>query len=269
MNKVKGLVAFILIISLAALFVACGEKDEGSAGESDIPTIKDGYFTFGFSGTYKPFNYEDLDGNLTGFEVEIGEAIAEEMGLEPNPVATQDFGALIEEVNTDRLDAIMGSLTITEERAEQVDFSDPYYSSGGMIFVHKDNTDIETPEDLAGRTVGVIASSTHEAIVLEYISEDDLATYQSDPVALQDLAADTKRLDAVMADKLMGLFQIEDNDLTIKAVGEMIEDEEIGAAVKKGNTELLDEINKALEAIIEDGTYDEISQKWFNENILE
>ena len=236
---------------------------------SSVTTIEEGKLTFGSSGLYKPFNFEDLDGNETGFEVELGEAIAEEMGLEPNPVFTQDFGALIEEVNTDRIDVIMGSLTITEERAEAVDFSEPYYTSGPLFYAHEDTDDIETFDDLEGKEVGVIANSVYEDIVLEHISEDNLSTYQSDTVALQDLAAGTDRLDMVLTDKIVGLVQIDENNLEIKAVGDLIMEEKIGAAVRKGNQELLDEINRALEAVIENGTYEELSNKWFGENILE
>lgn len=241
-----------------------GTETEGST----VTTIEEGKLTFGSSGLYKPFNYEDLDGNETGFEVELGEAIAKEMGLEPNPVFTQDFGALIEEVNTDRIDVIMGSLTITEERAEAVDFSDPYYTSGPIFYVHKDTEDIETWDDLDGKEVGVIANSVYEDTVLEHISEDQLSTYQSDTVALQDLAAGTDRLSMVLTDKIVGLVQMDENNLEIKSVGDLLFEEKIGAAVKKGNQELLDEINRALEVIIENGTYEELSNKWFGENIL-
>lgn len=248
-----------------------GEESENTdeTEASSVTTIEEGKLTFGSSGLYKPFNFEDLDGNETGFEVELGEAIAEEMGLEPNPVFTQDFGALIEEVNTDRIDVIMGSLTITEERAEAVDFSEPYYTSGPLFYVHEDTDDIETFDDLEGKEVGVIANSVYEDIVLEHISEDNLSTYQSDTVALQDLAAGTDRLDMVLTDKIVGLVQIDENNLEIKAVGDLIMEEKIGAAVRKGNQELLDEINRALEAVIENGTYEELSNKWFGENILE
>ncbi|MFA1820405.1 transporter substrate-binding domain-containing protein [Virgibacillus oceani] len=247
------------------------ESEETDTEESDgttVATIEEGKLTFGSSGLYKPFNYEDLDGNETGFEVELGEAIAEEMGLEPNPVFTQDFGALIEEVNTDRIDVIMGSLTITEERAEAVDFSDPYYTSGPIFYVHEDTNDIETWDDLDGREVGVIASSVYEDTVLEHIPEDQLSTYQSDTVALQDLAAGTDRLHMVLTDYIVGLVQIDENGLELKTVGDLLFEEQIGAAVRKGNEELLDEINRALEAVIEDGTYEELSNKWFGENIL-
>jgi len=284
--------AFVLMLLLAA----CGGNNNNSTSEADetnsnnntennnqndenegevvndsepVTTIEDGVLTFGSSGLYKPFNYEELDGEESGFEVDLGVAIAEEMGLKPNPVFTQDFGALLEEVNTDRIDVILGSLTITEERAEVVDFSRPYYTSGPIFYVHKDNDDIETWDDLDGKQVGVIANSVYEDTVLEYISEDQLNTYQSDTVALQDLAAGTDRLNMVLTDKIVGLVQIDENDLDIKPVGDLILVEEIGAAVRKGNDELLDEINRALEAIIENGTYDELSNKWFGESILE
>lgn len=274
--KSRIFLSLLMGVLLVGVVTACGPGDKSPTADSgenkepsSVSTIEEGKFTFGFSGLYKPFNYEDLNGELTGFDVEIGKALADEMGLEPNPVATQDFGALIEEVNSDRLDAIIGSMTITEERAKEVDFTDPYYRSGGVIYVHKDNNEIKSPEDLEGKTVGVTASSTYEEQALQYTSEDNLATYQSDTVALQDLAAGSGRLDAVITDKFVGFLQIEEAGLDIKAVGERVFDEEIGIAVKKGNQELLDELNRALKAIIEDGTYEEISQEYFGENILE
>src|SRR5690625_4322564 len=291
----KYVINILLVLFIVGLLAACGstgdadettgessndeeateeetsdEEAESEESEEDpsFTTVEEGKLSFGSSGLYKPFNYEDLDGNETGFEVDLGIALAEEMGLEPNPVFTQDFGALIEEVNTDRIDVILGSLTITEERAEAVDFSRPYYTSGPVFYVHKDNDDIETWDDLEGKQVGVIANSVYEDLVLEHISEDNLSTYQSDTVALQDLAAGTDRLDMVLTDKIVGLVQIDENNLEIKAVGDLIMEEKIGAAVRKGNQELLDEINRALEAVIEYGTYEELSNKWFGENIL-
>ncbi|MFD1706175.1 transporter substrate-binding domain-containing protein [Siminovitchia sediminis] len=274
----KKIWMMILGVSLLFMLAACGGSseeasetsgEETSSKEPTVETIEEGKFTFGFSGLYKPFNFEDIDGNLTGFEVELGEAIAKEMGLEPNPVATQDFGALIEEVNSGRLDAIMGSMTITEERSEAIDFSDPYYRGGGVVYVHKDNNDIKSTDDLEGKTIGVIASSTHEQSALEFITEDTLATYSSDVVALQDLAAGTGRLDAAIVDKFVGHMQIEEEDMPIKPISERLNDEEIGAGFKKGNEELVKEFNRALQAVIDNGTYDEISNKWFGENILE
>lgn len=276
MMKMRKKLFALISVCFLILLGACGSNDaEKTSGSEDKPkkeatveTVKDGKFTFGFSGLYKPFNFEDIDGKLTGFEVELGEALAKEMGLEPNPVATQDFGALIEEVNSGRLDAIMGSMTVTEERQESIDFSDPYYKSGGVVYVHEKNEDIKSPDDLKGKNVGVIASSTHEQTALKYIDEKTLATYNSDIIALQDLAAGSGRLDAAIVDKFVGHLQIEDG-MKIKPVTDRLDDEHIAAGVKKDNQQLVDEINRALKVVIEDGTYDEISEKWFGENILE
>src|SRR5690625_5070749 len=277
----RRLLFLVVSLLLVGFLVACGEDDstgadeggndngDDSNGEATVTTVEDGKLMFGSSGLYKPFNYEDLDGNQTGFEVDLGIAIAEEMGLEPEPVFTQDFGALLEEVNTDRIDVIMGSVTITDERRDVVDFSQPYYRSGPIFYVHKDNEDILTWDDLDGKQVGVVSDSVYEDTVLEYISEDQLNTYQSDTIALQDLAAGTDRLNMVLTDKIVGLVQMDENNLDIKAVGDLILKEEIGAAVRKGNDQLLDEINRALDTIIENGTYEELSNEWFGESILE
>src|SRR5690625_4479001 len=146
----RRLLFLVVSLLLVGFLVACGEDDstgadeggndngDDSNGEATVTTVEDGKLLFGSSGLYKPFNFEDLDGNETGFEVDLGIALAEEMGLEPEPVFTQDFGALIEEVNAGRIDVIMGSLTITEERAEAVDFSRHYYTSGPLFYVHED-----------------------------------------------------------------------------------------------------------------------------------
>src|SRR5690625_5967192 len=100
---------FYLLISviLLGVFAACGDSDDTSTDaeaddSSTVTTTEEGKLTFGSSGLYKPFNYEELDGEMAGFEVDLGNAIAEEMGLEPNPVFNQYFGELIEEVYSER-----------------------------------------------------------------------------------------------------------------------------------------------------------------------
>ncbi|WLR44335.1 ABC transporter substrate-binding protein [Bacillus carboniphilus] len=254
-------VVFLLILSLGVL-TACGDS-ESASGDGELNLKEDGKLTFAMSGLYKPYNYQD-GGELTGFDVEIGNAIAEEMGLEPNPV-TNPWESIIAGLEGEKYDAIIGSMGITEERDEVVDFSDLYYRSGAQIFVASDNNGIETVDDLNGKKIGVVKATTYKDLAEEYT--DDIVEYTSDPVALQDLP--TGRIDAVITDEGVGNYAIQDAGLEVKRVKEPISQDEMAIAVNEGDEELLKEINKALQAIIDNGTYQEISEKWFGKDMLE
>ncbi|WP_083888479.1 ABC transporter substrate-binding protein [Calidifontibacillus oryziterrae] len=216
------------------------------------------------SGLYPPFNYQD-NGKLVGFDVEIGYALAEKMGMEPKPV-TNPWQTILAALKADKFDAILGSMAITEERLKEVNFSDPYYKSGAQVFVHADNGEIQSVNDLHGKKIGVVVASTFEDIAREYTEE--VTTYDSDVTALQDLLV-KGRLDAVITEQLVGMYAINQNDLAIKTVGDPLYIDQMGIAIKKEQTELLEKVNAALAEIIADGTYAEISEKYFGENIYD
>lgn len=247
-------------IMMIMLVAACSSSDESSetSGESNEKEE----FTFASSGLYPPFNYTEND-ELVGFDVEIGKAIAEELGMNPKPV-TNPWQTIIAALNSDKFDAIIGSMAITAERLEEVNFTEPYYESGAQIFVSEDNDSIKVPEDLKDKKIGVVVSSTFEETARQYT--DEVITYDSDVTALQDLLV-KGRLDAVITDQLVGMYAINQNDLKIKKVGEPIYLDQMGIAIKKDDKELLEKVNEALETIIENGTYGEISEKYFGEDI--
>ncbi|AQU80587.1 ABC transporter substrate-binding protein [Planococcus faecalis] len=267
----KKLSFLSVIFSAGMLLAACGGDDstsseEGSStddGNSDLNLLEEGKFTTASSGLYKPFNFEE-GGNLTGFDIDIGNAISKEMGLEPNPVTTP-FETIIQGLTTNRFDAVLGSMAITEERAKQVAFSDPYYYSGGVIFVRVGNTEITSEADLEGMTIGVVGQSTYDTAAQKYT--DDIQYYSSDVVALQDLTVEG-RLDAVITADVVG-FEAQNAGLEIEVVGDPLWIEQAAVAVRPDDEALLEAVNEALAAIIEDGTYDEISQKWFGRNLLD
>ncbi len=269
----KKLSFLSVIFSAGMLLAACGGDDstsseEGSStdgGDSELKLLEDGKFTTASSGLYKPFNYEE-GGNLTGFDIEIGNAISKEMGLEPNPVTTP-FETIIQGLTTNRFDAVIGSMAITEERAKQVAFSDPYYYSGGVIFVREGNTEITSEADLEGATIGVVGQSTYDTAAQQYTDDENIQYYSSDVVALQDLTIEG-RLDAVITADVVG-FEAQNAGLEIEMIGEPLWIEQAAVAVRPEDEELLKAVNEALAAIIEDGTYDEISQKWFGRNLLD
>ncbi len=258
--------ALILLLSFFVL-AACGsDKDsdaESNEGNHDQPyeLVKSGTFTFASSGEFKPFSYIESDGTMTGFDVEVGMAIAEELGLE----AAQErykFSAIVEGVKTGRFDAAVASHTITPERAENVDFSTPYYYSGAQIFVRPDS-DIETLDDLKDLEIGLSKGSTYT----EYAEQvtDNVKTYDSDVVALQ--ALEKGHHDAVITDFLTGKEAI-GSGLDIEGK-ELIERSEQAVAISKDNPELLDAVNEALDTLRENGKLKELSEKYFDSDITE
>ena len=263
----KKLSFFTAIAATAMLITGCGSDEEtkgtSSGSGSDMNLLEDGKLTYASSGLYKPFNFTEA-GELTGFDVEIGAAIAEKMGLEPNPVTTP-WETITQSLLGNKFDVIIGSMAITAERAERVNFSDPYYYSGGMIFTPEGSNDISSAEDLEGKTIGVVAQSTYDTAAQEYT--DDIKYYNSDVVALKDLTVEG-RLDAVITADVVG-FEAIANGMEIKEVGDPLWIEQAAVAVRKDDAKLLEEINKAIQEIVEDGTYEEISNKWFERNLLD
>ncbi|RNA70239.1 transporter substrate-binding domain-containing protein [Alteribacter keqinensis] len=271
-----------MTMAAAVVLAGCGEGqeegtgDEGGADDSDAEetedsgenyddlTLEDGKFVFALSGEYRPFSYIDENGDLVGFDVDIGMAIAEELGLEGEPYQIS-WNSIILGLQDNRYDAIIGSMGITEERKENVDFSDPYYYSGAQVYTRSDS-DIQGLDDIDENTeVAVAEGTTYHTMIQDYTT--DIVTYDSDVVALQTLAQG--RHDAVVTDRLVGLINIEDQGLDLELRGDLIDEEQMAIAIRHDEDELLDAINEALEAIHESGKYEEINQRYFDENIGE
>lgn len=263
--------SIFLVAAMLLLLSACGtqESDQGvketNSNGSEYGLVKEGALTFAMTGQYPPLNFKK-DGKLTGFDVEIGTEIAKRLGLEANPV-TNPWETIIQGLKANKYDAIIGSMTATPERDKQIDFTEPYYLSGAQIFVAENNTDIQSKEDLQGKTIGVIQASTWKDIAETLTSPDKVKGYPVDVNALQDL--ELGRVDAVITDKIVGVSAQNEKGLKIKEIGDLLNEDRVSIGVVEGNTDLADKINEALQAMIEDGTYEEISMKWFNTNIME
>lgn len=219
---------------------------------------------------YPPFAAKAADGSWEGWEIEIIGAVCEAMKEECEivPVA---WDGIIPSLTSSKFDAIMASMSITEERMKTIDFSDKYYKTPAVI-IAADGSDISgDPESLKGKIIGVQVSTTHANYAEKYFSDvADVKTYNTFDEHNQDLFAG--RIDAVVADSLalsgfLGSAQgsgfkikSELDDIAIFGPG-------VGAGIRKGDTELADKINAAIAQIRADGTYDEISNKYFDFNI--
>jgi lysine-arginine-ornithine-binding protein len=221
-----------------------------------------GVVTVGMNAEYPPFEYVDEDGNIVGFDVDLMNAIAEEAGFDIEFVNTRWDGIFVA-LQSGEFDVVASAATITDEREEIVDFSNPYFNAGQTIAVLESRADeISSVDDLAGLRVGVQAGTTGDIWASENIPGVEMVRYDEITLAFQALA--NGDIDAVFNDGPTSADIIAQNpEMGAVIVGEPVTNEFYGIAVQPDQPELLDTINEALAAIIADGTYQEIFERWF------
>lgn len=229
------------------------------AAADSLETIKDqGFVRFSMSGQYPPFNFVNDNNQLDGFDVEICSEIANRIGVEPRPLSTA-WDGIIAGLLAGKYELICGSMAITEKRRESIDFSDPYYRSGAQLFVKKGSS-LQSPEQLAGKKIGVTLGTTYENWVRKNLPKADVRTYKGVPAMLLEVA--NGRIDGFITDRIVGSMAIAEKDAPIQMAGGLLYEERMGIALQQGNPQLKEALNQALKAIKADGTYKKISLKW-------
>jgi polar amino acid transport system substrate-binding protein len=202
--------------------------------------------------------YEYKEGNeIIGIDVEIAQAIAKKLG-KTLVIEDMAFDSIIPAVQSGKADIGVAGMTVRPDRLENVDFSDTYVKASQVIIVRKDNTDIKSPDDLVGKTVGVQLGTTGD-IYAENITDVKLERYNKGFEAVQ--ALQQGKIDAVIIDDQPAAVFASQND-DIMVIDEPFTDEEYAIAVKKGNTELLDKINEVLKELKESGELQKIIDKY-------
>lgn len=214
-------------------------------------------------GFYAPFNYFDDDGNLAGFDIDIANALCDELGASCE-IVQNDWDALIPGLVDAQYDVIVASMSITPEREESVAFTLPYYSNM-LTFIGKSGSGVTvSPEGLAGKVVGVLRSTvSSDYLTATYGTVVDIRDFGTQEDALAALVSG--ELDLVLGDNLPSYDWLQSEEgQGHEFVGEFIDiDDRIGIAVRPDDLDLLDQLNNALIAIIEDGTYQDINAKYF------
>lgn len=221
----------------------------------------------GTEGAYPPFNNLEADGTLTGFDVDIAKALCEEMKTECTFV-TQDWDGIIPALEAKKFDAIIASMSITEERKQKVDFSAKYYNTPPAIVVPKDSEiTAATAEALAGKSLGAQGSTTHSNYAEAHMKDAELKFYPTADEYKLDIA--NGRVDAVIDDVVVLSEWLKTEDgACCKLLGTLPVDPVIngagaGIAVRKGETDLADKFSKAIQGIRTSGKYQEINAKYF------
>jgi peptide/nickel transport system substrate-binding protein len=214
----------------------------------------------GTNAEYPPFEMVDDAGNIIGFDPDLMVAIADEAGFTFKWVNTRWDGIFLA-LASGEFDAVISAATITEERAQTVDFSDPYFEAGQAIVVRADETEIETDVDLAGKKVGVQLGTTGD-IWLTDETEAEVVRYDENTLAVHALAAGD--VDAAVMDNPTAAEIVRANpELNLKLLPGVYTEENYGIAVIKDRPEVLEAINRGLAAVKASGEYDRIWNKWF------
>lgn len=250
----------VLILGLAACGGGNSDSDDNNAdsGANDADTDGEGQvYTVGVDNTYPPFEFTE-DGELVGIDVDLINAIAEDQGFEVE-IEQMDFSGIIPSMQAKELDIGMGGMSITDERKETVDFTDPYFEAGISLVVAEGTTDIEGLEDLEGKKV-VVKNGTVGA----NFAEENADEYGFEIIQVNDSASMFQEVTngtahALMEDYPVISYAIATGGLELEIVGDRLTGDHYGISVLKGeNDELLEMLNEGLANIKENGTYDEI-----------
>lgn len=250
----------IMLLALAVMFVftvtACGSNK----GASDASAKT---YVVGTDAAYPPF--EKLDGDkITGFDVDVLNAVAEAAGIKVE-IKNTGWDPLFDGIDKGTVDLGISAITITDERKQKYDFSDPYFDAYQLIMVPKDSP-VTKLSDLKGKKIGVQTATTGEAAVKKAFGDtyEGIKGYDDTPSAVDDLFVG--RVDAVVADNaVLQEYLKKYPDKVVKIIkDDAFETEQYGLMVKKGNTELMNKINEGLKTIKSNGVYDKIFNTYFS-----
>lgn len=241
-------------------------KDEAPAAEAgstaeaaaaDFTTVEDGKLHMATNATFPPYESIADDGTFEGIDVDIAGKIAEKLGLEL-VVDDMEFGSIITSVQTGKEDIAMAGLTGTDERKQNVDFTDSY-ATGVQVVIVPEDSDIKTIDDLQGKLIGCQESTTGYTYCTDDYGEDMVTAFPSGANAVQALL--TGKIDAVVIDKQPAEAYVAQNEgLKILDTEYVAENYAIG--VSKDNTALRDAVNNALKELIDDGTVQAILDQY-------
>lgn len=271
--KRKGILIFMVILMMSMVLVGCGggnganDEGEAPADESWNKIEEKGEFILGMDEAFPPMGFRDADGQLVGFDVDVATEVCSRLGIELK-LQPIDWKVKEQELDTEKIDCIWNGFTITDERLEAMTFTKPYMQNKQVIVLREDS-EVTSLADLAGKKLGHQAGSSAEAALDG--AEDfkaslgEVVTFDDNLKLLMDL--EQGGLDAVLMDVVVAKYNIEANNKGFKLLDDALAEEEFGIGFRKGDEALMQKVQETLEAMAADGKLAEISDKWFGEDI--
>lgn len=267
LRRTTALASLVLVPAL--LLAGCGDDDDeptaspsGSGDAAELDLVSDGALTVCSDTPYEPFEFTDDDGNHTGYDMDLLRAVAEDAGLDFE-VKDLPFDGILGSLAAGDCDVVASAVTITDERAEQVDFSDPYFDADQSLLVKADQAgELADLASLSGKTIGVQASTTGEAYAQENAEGAEVRSFEDSDALF--LAIEAGDIDAILQDLPVNAYRTTQDD-SLEVVETYSTGEQYGFAVEKGNSSVLQLINDGLQALRDDGRFDEIYSTYFGD----
>ncbi|OLL27738.1 cystine ABC transporter substrate-binding protein [Burkholderia sp. SRS-W-2-2016] len=227
-----------------------------------------GVLKIGLEGTYPPFNSRNKEGQLEGFDVDVAKAVAAKLGVKPEFIPTE-WSGIIAALQSGKFDVIVNQVTITPQRKEALDFSQPYtFSTAQLIQRADDKREFKALDEFKGdKKIGVTLGTNYDQLA-RAVPGINVQTYPGAPEKLRDLAA--KRIDATIDDRLMLPYIIKTSNLPLRP-GALLKGAEQNQAIpfRKGNPKFAKALDDALTEMKQDGTLKKISMHWFGQDVTQ
>lgn len=250
----------VAIVIAAVVLVGCDNQNNKT--DNQPRTLK-----IGSTGQSYPNGFKQ-EGKLVGFDVEVTEAIAKELGYNIEWV-TAEFGGLMAQLETGRLDTVANAVAVTEARVQKYNFTDPYSFYGSQIVTNQKNTDINTLDDLKGKTISGVLGSNHITVLKNAFPNDQIKirTYETRDGAMYDLVYN--RVDGYVNSKPILLAEIKRNNLPFKLVGQPLVIEQVAYPFNKNEQgeQLRNQFNKAIDKLQKEGVISQIAIKYYGQDI--
>ena len=232
------------------------EAAEGATDAAEVTTVEPGVLTMGTNATFPPYEYKDGD-DVVGIDAEIAQAMADKLGLQLE-IVDMDFDSLVASVQSGKIDMSLAGMTVTEERKQNVDFTDSY-ATGVQVIIVKEDSDIASADDLEGKLIGVQQGTTGHLYCADDFGEDNVIPYANGATAVQALLQG--KVDCVVIDQEPAKAFVEANE-GLKILETAYTTEDYAAAVSKDNPALTAALNSALQELKDDGTIQGILDKY-------
>lgn len=252
----KKMLSLLMVLACTVVMTACGNSSSTETGAQSVTESAGGVLVMATNAAFPPYEYYEGD-KIVGIDVEIAEAIAKELGMTLE-IEDMDFNSIITAVQSGKADIGAAGMTVTEERLQNVVFSESY-ATGVQVIIVPEDSDIASPDDLEGKMIGVQEATTGHIYCADDYGEDNVTAYTTGANAVEALK--TGKVDCVVIDNEPAKAFVEANE-GIKILETEYVTENYAIAIAKENEDLLNKVNAAMEQLKEDGTIQAIIDKY-------